>query len=167
MSLDFVVRPFAATDRAFVADAWLNSLRAATDESRYADWAAFKAQKNAAIDKVLDDASTRLWIAAPKGDELTIYGYLVGADTRPEMHPPAARVLHMLFVKKPFRRLGVATRLLAAAGVELGAAVCTQWTRDLGDWILKKSQTPDGRDRFGKQHLTGGLQYNPFWAAAP
>lgn len=157
MSLDFVIRPYATTDRAFVADAWLNSLRAGTEEANSSDWQAFKARKNLLIDTILDDARTLVSIAAPKEDALTIYGYLVGR---------APTTLHMLFVKKPFRRQGVATRLLTTAGVELGAATCTQWTRDLGEWILKKSQKPDGRDRFGKPHLSGGLKYNP-WEVSP
>lgn len=157
MSLEFVTRPYVVTDRAFVADAWLNSLRAGTEEAGTSDWQAFKASKNALIDRVLDDARTHVLIAAPKDDALTIYGYLVGR---------APSVLHMLFVKKPFRRQGVAKRLLTVAGVELGQAVCTQWTRDLGEWILKKSQTPDGRDRFGKPHMSGGLKYNP-WEVSP
>ncbi len=157
MSLDFIIRPYTATDRALVADSWLNSLRAGTEESKVADWQAFKAQKNAMIDRVLDDARTTVQIAAPKDDELTIYGYLVGR---------APAVMHMLFVKKPFRRQGVATRLLAVAGVKLDEAVCTQWTADLGEWILKKSQRRDGSDRYGKPHMTGGLKYNP-WEASP
>lgn len=160
MSLDFVFRPYVTTDRAFIADSWVNTLRAATDETARCDWQTFRAQKNAAVDRLLNDALTFIRIAAPPADELTIYGYLVGS----RFEPPTPPVLHMLFVKKPFRLQGVAAGLLKDSGVDLGQAICTQWTRDLGEWILKKSQKPDGRDRFGKPHLTGGLKYNP-WEA--
>lgn len=161
MSLNFAIRNWSTTDRAFVADAWLNSLRAGTDEARVANWESFKAHRNRAIDAILDDKGTFVRIAAPPADELTIYGYLVGT----RFEAPSPPVLHMLFVKKPFRRQGVAGALLK--GVPLEQAVCTQWTRDLGEWILRKSQKVDGHDRFGKPHLTGGLKYNPYWEASP
>ncbi len=152
-ALDCIIRGFTGTDRAFVADAWLNSLRAGTEETRRADWDAFKAHHNAAIDRILDDAATVVSIAAPAGDDLTIYGFLV--------RRPGA--FHMLFVKKPWRRMGVAKRLLD--GAELDGAVFTQWTRDVGEWILPRFMKAVGRDRFGKQRFEGGMKYNPFFGS--
>lgn len=153
MTLQFIVRPYAATDRAFVADSWLNSLRAGTEESKVADWQSFKAKKNAHIDRILDDPRTTVRIAAPAGDDLTIYGYLVGRS-------PA--VLHMLFVKKPFRRQGVASKLIDDAKVNLPNAICTEWTADLGDWILKKTQQQLAASGMRAPRTTGGLTYNPW-----
>lgn len=153
MSLDFILRPYTPSDRAFVVDSWVSTLRAATEETRFSDRDAFREYHWKRIDGLLDDKRMAIRVAAPPDDDVTIYGYL--AEFSPDM-------LHMLFVKKPFRRQGVAKRLLE--GHNLQSAVFTQWSLAVPKWILPKLLRPDGtKDRHGNAHYQKGIRYNP-WA---
>lgn len=151
--LDFSIRTATDSDRAFIADAWLNTIRAGTEETRRAEWDSFRSHHHARIDTILDDARTSVRIAAPAGDDVTIYGYMVFRPDEP--------VIHMLFVKKPFRRMGVATKLLG--GHELDGVAFTQWSCMLTEWILPKLRKPYARNKYGQVIFKEGLRYNP-WA---
>lgn len=154
-TLDF---PFVVTqlnspqNRAFIADSWTKTLRGSTKERRKAQESSFFGHFNKHVDALLDDELTRVRIATPPGDELMLYGYLV--------HRPPD-LLHMLYVKVPFRRRGIARRLLE--GVEVKGAVLTQWSADLADWILPKLSRVVGRDRFDRPRYETGVVYNPYW----
>src|SRR5205085_2532795 len=64
-------------------------------------------------------------VATPEGDGDTILGWLCAA---PE-------VLHYAYVKAPFRRLGILSRLLFLAPSNL--ATCTHWTPVVREWATR------------------------------
>ncbi len=154
--IDFVIRPYLRTDREFVVDAWLNTARAASKDAVESDWDAFRTHYNKRIDSILDDSGTTVRIAAPEDDEVTVYGFLV-------LGP---KLLHMVFVKKPFRRQGIAKQLLA--GVDTTGATFTHWSRDFGHWIMPRFQRQVGVDMYGKPRLQfkDGVKFNPYFHEA-
>ncbi len=150
--MNCIIRPYTPTDRAFIADAWLNTLRAATVESRETDWDAFRTNSFKRIDGIIDDSTTTIRVAAPPDDEITLYGFIA---TGP-------KAIHMLFVKKPFRKQGIGRQLLA--GLNMNDVVFTHWSRDFGEWIILKFQKPAGVDKHGRPRLIfkSGFKYNPY-----
>jgi hypothetical protein len=94
-------------------------------------------------------------VATPPDDEVTVYGFLV--------HRPPD-LLHMCFVKMPFRRDGIAHDLFA--GVQVEGATCTEWTKDFSDWIRERFQAGFRRDKYGRKHPVYKLNYNPFFSEA-
>lgn len=153
-----IVRDWNQSDRAFIADSWLNTLRAASLETRRADWQCWRAFHNQRIDGILDDERTRVRVVAPPDDEFTVYGFLVYRETTTP-HDPG--LLHMLFVKKPFRKDGMARDLLD--GIDLEGMSFTEWTAEVEKWILARFEKFKGRDRWGKPIVESSLRYNPHW----
>ena len=120
----FALRPATPGDRAFVADSWRNSIRAATDESLAIDWESFRAHHDARIDAILDSKDTRVTIAHPPGDDVTIYGFIAdGGDS----------VVHMIFVKAAWRRQGIASALWGTR--DHRNVTVTAWTSHMSKWI--------------------------------
>lgn len=136
-SIDFVVRPGTEQDWAMVADAWANSHRASSRATKLSEPAAFFRHHHRIIDGVLHAPSTEVRIVAPPDDDFTVLGFAV-------LQP---RLVHMVYVKKPFRRLGLARKLLE--GVRLEECQFSYWTRDVGEWI---------HDKFP------AMRFNPFWS---
>lgn len=139
------------TDRAFVADAWLNTLRGASTEAGTSDWSAFRAHHNRRIDHILDGPGTRVRVAGP--DDLVIRGFLV--------HNPSRRLVHMLFVRKSHRRQGIGRLLLS--GVQLEGATFTEWSTFVERWILRKFSKAVGRDKYRAPIFESSLVYNPYF----
>lgn len=125
-SLRFIIRKGTEADWAMVADAWANSHRASSRATKLSDPACFFRHHHRIIDSVLKDPRTEVRIAAPPDDDFTVYGFAV-------LQPG---LVHMVYVKKPFRRLGLARKLLA--GVRLDDSTFTYWTRDVTEWIHDK-----------------------------
>lgn len=84
------IRPAIATDQAYVAATWVRNSRA----------------DNSLVDRLLDDARTRILIAE---EHDRIIGWLAYC-ARP-------RVLEYCYVRAPRRRERIASRLLEAAGM--------------------------------------------------
>lgn len=68
-------------------------------------------------------------IAHPVDEPDVIIGYMVFEP--PEENP----LVHFIYVKKPFREMGVANTLIK--GTEIGNAVFTHWTNEM-HWITRK-----------------------------
>jgi hypothetical protein len=150
-TLDFVVSKWDASQhRALVADSWAKTIRGSSREKRKIQEASFFAHYNRRIDAILDDRRTEVRVATPPGDDFMVYGYLV-------FRPP--QLFHMLFVKAPMRRHGIARALLH--GLELTGAVFTEWSRDLEEWIVPKLSKVVGRDRFDRPRYETTIVYNP------
>lgn len=119
------VRSFLETDRDLIVSSWLRQYR---DSSWYmrrvVDREAFAAFCRQAIQSVLARAEVR--IAAPPGDELTVYGYAV-------LEPS---VVHMVYVKAAWRRMGLAKLLLS--GAALKEMAWSTSTKDFTEWIRDK-----------------------------
>lgn len=151
--MSVIIREYAVGDRPLVADAWLNVLRSTSRETKRSEWHNFRSARGAEIDAILDDPRTKIRIAAPPDDDVTCFGFFV-------WRPP--EVLHMIFVKKPFRRAGIARQLLE--GVQVEGATFTHWTRDVAEWIFDKYTSETGkRDKWGNKILDYRLKYDPNW----
>lgn len=95
-----LIRPAIAADQAYIAKTWWLSMLQGNRAPR------LRRRLNAAIDRVLDDATTRALVAA-KGER--ILGWLVYAAA------PVGRVVHYVYVRENERGQGLARRLIEAA----------------------------------------------------
>lgn len=73
---------------------------------------------------------TKTFIAHPNDDHDTILGYLCCEISD---HP----VVHYVFVKETFRKMGIARLLLKHSGVDLNKLMFTHWTFPVDELILK------------------------------
>lgn len=80
------------------------------------------------VDRCLRSPSAVL-VAHPEGDDRTILGWACAAPG----------VLHYVYTKAPFRRLGIARGLLAgmAALLQADLATCTHWTPVIREWAAR------------------------------
>jgi len=86
------------------------------------------------VQKVLARAELR--VAGPPEDETVLYGFAV-------LEPA---LVHMVYVRQSWRRMGIAKRLLE--GVQLEACAYSTHTTDMGQWI---------------RHKHPMTEYQPFW----
>lgn len=136
-SLHYVIRLGGKTDWPMVADAWVNSHKASSRATKLSEPGRFFKHHHRIIDGVLKDEETEVRVAAPPDDDFTVFGFAV----------LQRGLIHMVYVKKPFRRLGLARKLLT--GIRLDETAFTYWTRDVGEWI---------HDKFPK------MKFNPHWS---
>ena len=122
----YAFRPLAAEDRAFVLSSWLRSYRYGSSFGRSFRNAEFFPGHHDVAERVLARSSTV--VAHLPDSPGVILGFLV--------HEPA--VLHYVYVKEQFRRLGIAWTLLAAA--HLPAAF--RYTHATDDWQRLRSRFP-------------------------
>ncbi len=101
------LRPAAVTDAAFIFNSWLKCYRHSKSAMQVQNDIYFSAQH-----KVIEGLVKRAQfiIACSPTDENQIYGYGVG-----EMVEDVVCV-HFIYVKEPYRKLGLACTLLAALG---------------------------------------------------
>lgn len=135
-------------------DSWVRELRGAHYQHRKTEERAFFDHANRVVDYILDGKAKVLVACAPDDDDV-IYGYLVHSQP----------LFHMLYVKRPLRRQGIARKLMQ--GLSCRDAVFTQWTKDLGDWILSRFARQVGEDRQGLPKYVYDVTVNPYWYEAP
>ena len=75
----------------------------------------FASAQHLLIDGLLGAESIVCLVATAKDDPDQVYGYIVAC--------PGLRVLHWIYVKAPFRRAGVANRLMEASFSEPGETI--------------------------------------------
>src|SRR4051812_7809003 len=110
-SLSFVIRKGTESDWPMVADAWANSHRASSRATKLSEPGLFFKHHHRLINSVLLDLETEIRIAAPPDDDFTVYGFAV----------LQRGLIHMVYVKKPFRRLGLARKLLSGIRLDESA----------------------------------------------
>jgi hypothetical protein len=122
MSEQIQIRAYnAATDDRFVYDSWLKYFYDYGTFTTGITKPIFHKFHRAIINQILGSPSG-VALVAEQND--TILGYLCATPT----------ALHWVYTKYPFRRSGVATKLLAAAGIDLNHCVYTHRTKDLAKW---------------------------------
>jgi hypothetical protein len=136
--LDYILRAGGKSDWPMVADAWVNSHRASSRATKLSNKATFFRHHHRIVDLLLQSPGVRVIVAAPADDDFTAYGFAVVQGS----------LVHMVYVKAPFRRIGVAKTMLAG----FRPSGFTHWTKDIGQWIYDKYP---------------GLNYDPFWMEAP
>ena len=105
--LPYAIRLGGVGDVAFVMDAWMQSER---DASGHLEGRHFIRWQKRMQRDILARDTTRVVVAAPEGDPETILGWLVYSETQPQ-------VIYYAYVRDQARRMGIASALLAAAGL--------------------------------------------------
>lgn len=95
------------------------------------------------LQRLLERPSIFLTIACLKDDPQVILGFMLSEARE--------NVLHYMYVKRAFRRFGVARELMKALGIELRRANVSHWTDDMAD-IQRTKRYPE-------------LTYNPYLLA--
>ena len=114
MTVDVVIRPMRPADESFIRATWLRGYRDTAKGS--GEW--YYAAQGALIGELLRRHPAR--VAHYPGDLDQVLGYLV-AD---------GPVVHWLYVKGPFRRLGIGRTLLEHEAPGATSRPTTHWTRD-------------------------------------
>ena len=128
-----MIRELRPDDIPFVTATWLLNYRSHNPFAGDLRRDVYREQQQTIIARLLRTASGR--VACDAGDENVIYGYTIYAPS----------VLHYLYVKEAFRKMGIGRQLLEAAGAQLPLLSYTHWT-DAAQWV----QASDAR-----------LTYNP------
>lgn len=140
----YVVRAPLPTDYNFVARAWIDAFRYSSNRLKRVEPTLFNNFCHKVVRRILQRAEVR--VAAPPDDPLTVYGFAVLELAR---NPP---LIHMTFVRKAWRRMGIATALLS--GVDINACHWTTVTSDMDAWIrnkwdIEEKHTPFWMDLYG------------------
>lgn len=128
------IRCGQTSDEGFVAESWAKTFQGSDASIRRIHPNFFNRSVYPRIEELLHGAEVR--IASPADDDVTIYGFAV-------LEPG---LVHMVYVKKPWRRLGIAAALLQ--GVDLGACDWGTQSQDFREWI---------------RHKYPMANYRPFW----
>lgn len=126
-------------DEPFIYSAWLKSVR--NDSHVYAcvPDKVFYEGHHSVIERLLKSRDTEVTLACLLDDSAVLIGFAITDMTHGTMH--------FVYVKSPFRRMGVATGLLKTAGADPRKGVCTHWTKFLSQY---------------QRTLWPGLVYNPY-----
>ena len=114
------VRPARGDDLPFVFATWLRSVHASSLFAKRIPRPVFFERHHAAIQRLLDRGA-ELSVACLKEDDGVVVGYLAREG----------KLIHFVYVKGPFRRMGVARALLERAGLSPDECSCTHWTYQL------------------------------------
>ena len=123
-STQFTIRPGQPADHAFVYATWLRCYKHSSGFARRISDGVFYKFHHEAIRRILERGAA-LRVCGP--DTETILGYSVSEGG----------TLHFVYVKKPFRRCGIARSLLAPPPL-----LFTHWTKD---WDLMLPNYPDAQ----------------------
>lgn len=139
--MNISLRQATSDDLPFVYNSWLKAYKHSSRFAQRITNEVFFKYHHQVIDRILARGA-KVLIATPENDEHTILGYIV-------YEPYNALVLHFCYVKMPFRRFGVAHKLLSPllseAGLNGTLVTFSHWTKDM-DWASEKLK----------------LQYNPY-----
>lgn len=126
MTADFIeIRPAKLADLDFIYATWLKSYRHASQFAKKITNAVFFEMHHKVIDNFIARGGI-VFIAHPKGEPDVILGYICTEPNFP--------VVQYIYVKKPFRKMGIGHALYKGANEPL---LFTHWTADT-DWIVKK-----------------------------
>lgn len=129
MNQQIEIRDVTKEDINFILATWLRSYRHASQFAKKISNAIYYKWHHKVIERIIDRGGEIL-VAHPLGEPDVILGYLCT-----ELQTDNKRVVHYCYVKKTFRKMGVAKSLLEANILE--GAFFTHYTTDC-DWITKK-----------------------------
>jgi GNAT superfamily N-acetyltransferase len=125
-ALAYAIRSPIPSDEKFVYKVWLDSYRVTGPMVKQVRDRIFFAYHHRVIEHILARPTTSVLVASPEDAPEVIYGYLV---CEPEWTGDEREgIIHWLYVKSSWRRLGIATALLAASGIDPSRAFFTHWT---------------------------------------
>lgn len=120
---EFSTRAGLPEDLSFVYATWLRSYRHSSAFAKKITDRVFYLAHHAAIERILARGATVL-VCTPADSPEVILGYAVTEGT----------TLHFVYVKKPFRRLGIASGLLAGEGPSMFSHWTDDWDRIRDLW---------------------------------
>jgi len=129
------VRPATSDDIAFIFSTWLHNFKSGSLFAKRIPYAVFFQNHHRVLERILARPEVQSLVACPSDSPDTIVGYLIHEGN----------VVHYVYVKGAFRKLGVARALAVAAKLDLEKVVCSHWTFAADDLAMK-----------------GKLLYNPY-----
>lgn len=139
------VREKTNKDEPFIYSSWLHSYRPSKANNGMNKSVYFPYQTGI-IEKILARPNVKVNIACSCDDDTHLLGYLVS-----EMSDPNDRfIVHYLYVKQAYRRMGLATSLLSQATADwLYPISCSHWpaSEDLTNAIKELNIVYDPRQR--------------------
>lgn len=124
---EFEIRDAVADDLNFILSSWLKSYRQSSQFARYIPSRLYFEWHQKVIKRILERRTTKVRVAYTPGSPEVILGYFVAEDQGD------VSVAHYLYVKKAFRRFGIAKELFS----NFGYMEYTHMT-DECRWILNK-----------------------------
>lgn len=101
----FRIRPGLVTDEGYIANSWIGSFMGSSKYAKRLQGRLVHGFCRPLVSELIKRAA--ITVAAPEDDDQTIYGYMVSGPG----------IIHMVYVRKEWRRYGIATALVA--GVDL------------------------------------------------
>ncbi len=125
------VRPYRSSeDKAFVYSTWLRNYKHSSYFAKRIRPVVFFAGHHALLDHLFNKPEIMCAIACSPEDPGQIFGYLA-YQLRPKP------ILHFIFVKDDFRKMGVARTLIKSTGIDVASATFTHWTYPVDDIIRR------------------------------
>ncbi len=151
-----LVRPAEPADLAFISETWAEGFRRGSAWAHRLTNRVYFSHHAPVIAALLSRSA--VLVAADPQDPAVIYGYVVF-----EVESPEGPALHWCYVKKAWRRLGVATRLVeaaVAAGLPAGL-VGVNITHPTYPWFAVRNRS-GGVDRHGIEEKFPRAVNNPY-----
>ncbi len=132
---EILIRPYEPEDQALIFSSWLQSywdglVRYLLPVAK----TTYYGEQHRLIDRAFHRPGTVTVIAASSAEPHVIIGWLMAERT------PKAEILHYVYVKEPFRRLGIARTMLSAVGKGLATL---QYTHTTKRWQQIMQRYPD------------------------
>lgn len=141
MLLNIQVRPFKISDFPFIVSSWAKSYKMMSYFAKRVNHETFFVHHPQIISGILDLPMTKVHVAVSPDDPDQIIGYCVASAVRAPDEDKQAVVLHYIFVKKEFQKVGVGKRLVSELNIRDGDEVSfTHWTYPV-DELTKKYPT--------------------------
>lgn len=126
---EVTLRPMREEDRNYVFSSWLDCFFLESSSTRHILKSVFYPEYQKVIERILESPRTEVTIANLGDDPMLILGFLVHAEP----------LIHFCYVRKRFRRLGIAKTMIQALKSPTDTLVYTHRTFGL-DPLLPKLQ---------------------------
>lgn len=124
------IRSANKDDIPFVYSTWLRSYKHSSPVTRCIRSDAFYAGHQKILDSILSSEGVTVVIACDREDLNLIFGFLA---YEPE-------IVHFVYIKKPFRKMGIAKKLLESQKIELNKCKTTHVTDEMLEmWTAGKT----------------------------
>lgn len=127
---EITVRLAEAKDFDFIYATWLRSYRFSSQFAKKISNEVYFHWHHLVIDRIKERGGEFL-IACPLDEPGVILGFMCTESVQD------VKNVHFIYVKKQFRKMGVADALVDASRVDLDKVRFTHWTTDV-DWMIKK-----------------------------
>jgi ribosomal protein S18 acetylase RimI-like enzyme len=121
------IRDYKSEDRDFVFSSWLRNYKHSSYFAKRIRNSVFFFWHQKIADAIVSRPSARILVACAPGESDVILGYLVMEER------PTEQVIHYVFVKPEFRKMGIGRKLWLKAEVKPTGAYFTHWTFVVND----------------------------------